>query len=289
MMIKNKTLGVSKLIFIGIFAFVFLFLIQSVAAICSLDANLINQDPYPALPGDYVEVVFQLSGVDDTDCKGAVFEIIPEYPFSLDETESAKRILDGPTYMGIYKKTWMILYKLRVDENAIEGKNEMEIRYNSGASDEETYFFEKFNISVENLIGDFEVYVKDYDKKTNELTFEILNTGEHDVEALTVDIPVQENIIIKGSHRNIIGSLDSNEETVFNFEATPKKGEINLKITYTDTINERRLINKAVFFEPEYFEGRADGEGYSLSFYLLIGLMVLIILVFVIKRIKKKR
>ena len=52
-------------IFILVIAIIFLS--SNVSAVCNLDASLINQDPYPAIPGDYVTIVFQLAGVENPD------------------------------------------------------------------------------------------------------------------------------------------------------------------------------------------------------------------------------
>ena len=66
-------------------AFAFLFVLSFVSAAgCDMAISLINQDPYPAIPGEYVKLVFELSGVGSPNCQGSVFEIAPEYPFSSD-------------------------------------------------------------------------------------------------------------------------------------------------------------------------------------------------------------
>ena len=79
---------------------------------------------------------------------------------------------------------------------------------------------------------DFEVYVGDHVIKDKSLVFEILNIGNQDIEALTVEIPKQENIVVKGANRNIVGDLDSNEYTTTDFEAIPAGGDINLILHY---------------------------------------------------------
>ena len=38
-----------------------------VSASCVLDTTLLNQDPYPAVPGDYVNLVFQVTGLQSID------------------------------------------------------------------------------------------------------------------------------------------------------------------------------------------------------------------------------
>ena len=48
------------------FGFAFAFILFSIsgvfAGVCDLDVSLINQDPYPAIQGDYVKLVFQVDG-----------------------------------------------------------------------------------------------------------------------------------------------------------------------------------------------------------------------------------
>ncbi len=277
-MVKRKLIN-----FVGILV-VFIFFLQFVSATCVLGVELVNQDPYPALPGEYVELVFQVSGVENPDCGGAVFELIPKYPFSLEEGEEAQRILQGSTYIQGYKKEWIVPYKLMVNSNALDGSKELEVRYNKGVSMGDTYFSKEFNISVEDVRTDFEVSVKDYDKENKEILFEILNIGEHNVEALTIEIPEQKNVILRKGPRMIIGSLDSNEEETFTFNAELKRGEINLTIIYTDQVNERRSINKSVFFEPSYFQATKKSGGSFWIYLILIG-----VIVFVIFWIRKKR
>ena len=126
-----------------------------------------------------------------------------------------------------------------------------------------------------------------YSSATRKITFEILNIADVDVEALTVEIPKQDNIEIKGANRNIVGDLDSNEYTNTEFEAIPESGEIKIRIFYTDSINERRVIDKTVLYEPEYFEDRlADQSTSKTSLYLVI--LVIVAASYWIYRKKKK-
>jgi len=259
------------------------------AEICDLDATLVNQDPYPAIPGDYVKLVFQLTGVDNSDCGTVTFKFLQEYPFSLDPGEPNIVKIESGFFLSNYKSFLMIPYKVRVDERALDGENEIEISYSS-SKHQDSSSIEKFNISVEGLDTEFEISIKDYKKSSNTLTFEILNIGEHDVEALVVEIPKQETIVIKGSNRNIVGSLDKNEDTTFNFEAIPKNGEIELKIIYNDEINVRRELMEKVLFDSSYFEGRIqDQKSTPFYVYLLITVVVIVGVWYVRKKIKDKK
>src|SRR3990172_7672633 len=96
---------------------------NAAATACSLNATLVNQDPYPAVPGDYVKIIFQLSGVDNPECEEISFELREQFPFSLDPDESNQVKITGGTYVRTYKSDFLIPYKIRVHEDAIDGEN----------------------------------------------------------------------------------------------------------------------------------------------------------------------
>lgn len=281
----------------GIGLFIFLFILLGAAgsvsaAPCNLGVSLLNQDPYPAIPGDYVKVVFQVSGIENPECGTVSFSIKENFPFTLDDGETNEVQIVGGKYVTNFRNYLMVPYKLRVDENALEGDNEIETRFTFQRTGQEGLLQTKrFTINVEDSRTDFEVSVKDYNSETNVITFEILNIGESDIEALTVDVPDQDNMAIKGSNRNIVGDLDSNEDTTFTFEAIPQDGDLQLMILYTDAIGVRRGLDKTVEYHSEYFTNRKgdEVEPRPLSFYLLIALIVLILLNWLRVRYKKKR
>jgi hypothetical protein len=274
-----------------LFIFVTFSFVNVNAARCTLSANLINQDPYPAVPGDYVEVVFQLNGVGNPECNGATFEVIEKYPFKLDDQANAKRILEGPTYSKDYKNSWVIPYDLRIDENALEASQPIEVVYSSRNTKDETKISEKFNISIEDSRADFEIFVKNYEVSTSILTLEIINIEEVDVEGLTLEIENQQNIKMKGSKVNIVGDLDSNEYTTAEFEAIPQNGEIDVKIRYTDQIGVRRSITKTIEYESEYFIDRNGDQNINIPSWVYIVAIILIagIAYWIYRRCKKKK
>ena len=264
-----------------------LFTLGFVAAeVCDLSVSLINQDPYPAIQGDYVKVVFQIDGLENTECGTVTFEIKEDYPISLDPSVENPITLNSGTYQRNYGSFYLAPYKLRIDENALDGENPIEIHYSTKTS---SNIIETFEINVEDTRADFEVHVKDYDYDTKELTFEILNIEKVDVEALTIEIPKQENIEIKGTNRIVVGDLDSNEYTTTDFEAVLPQEEIkiNINLFYTDAINVRRELQKVVEFDSSYFTERNKNR--ISQPYWLYALIILIIAFFVWRRIKKKK
>jgi len=264
---------------------VFSFIGLITAETCNLEISMINQDPYPAIPGDYVKVVFQIDGLENTNCGTVTFGVNENYPVYLDPTVENPIVINSGTYQKDYGSFYLAPYKLRVDENALDGENPIEVYYSTGA----TNIVKEFNLTVEDIRADFEVYVKDYDYTTNEITFEILNIEEVDIEALTIEIPKQDNVEVKGSNRVVVGDLDSNEYTTADFEAILPKGEtsIELNIIYTDSINVRREMQKMVDFDSSYFTDRtADQKSPPWLLYIII---IAVIGFFVWRRIKKKK
>jgi len=275
---------------LAVFTFLIIFssftLVASVP--CDLDVSLINQDPYPAIPGDYVKIVFQINGVENPDCGRIQFELLEQYPLIFDPDTDPLITIQSGTYQKDFSSFLIAPYKVRIDENSLDGDNPIEVQYKTGLS--QAILSKQFNVNVEDTRADFEIYVKEYDLVTKELIFEILNTAESDVEALTLEIPKQSNIVIKGPKTNIIGDLDSNDYTTASFEAVPLKGEITLKIFYTDSINIRRTLEKTVMFEPEYFEDRTNGKQKTSIWLMLFWILVIIFVIrYFYKRSKAKK
>jgi hypothetical protein len=268
---------------------VLMFSISFVAAaesVCDLDVTLLNQDPYPAVPGDYVKVVFQISGITSR-CDDITFNLLQDYPIGFDPGQSGFRVFRKVDYIKDFESNILVPYEVRVDEDAIDGTNPIEVRVQSRNSAALT---KTFDLEVENSLADFEVYVKNYDYATRELTIEVLNIADVDIEALTIEIPKQDGVEVKGSRRIVVGDLDSNEYTSADFEARPEDGEITLNLIYSDSINVRRTAEKTIEFDSSYFTNRASDQTSSgFGQYIFIGAVVLVVLWITIKKIRKAR
>jgi hypothetical protein len=259
--------------------------IVSAANPCAPGITIINQDPYPAIPGDYVKVVFQIDGLENPNCGIITFGVKENYPIHLDPSTLNPITINSGTYRKDFSSFYLAPYKIRLDENALDGENPLEVYYTAGTG---TLMVNKdFNITVQDTRANFEVYVKDYDFTTRILTFEILNTAKTNVKALTLEIPKQNGIEIKGANRVVVGDLDSNEYTTADFEAILPQGQtnINLSVLYTDSINARRTIQKTVSFDSSYFTN-VNTKSKIPWFWIIV--IILIIAFFVWRRIKKK-
>lgn len=265
--------------------FILMFSLTAVSAsrVCDLDIQMINQDPFPASPGDYVEIVFQVTGLVREGCGDISFELLPSYPIIFDPGQSSVQKFAELNYLKDYQSNLLIPYKVRIDNDALDGKNPIEVKV---INKKDSPILKTFDLEVADSRVDFEIYVKDYDYNTNEAVLEIINTGKYDIEAMVLEIPKQNNIQVKGSNRQVIGDLDSNDYTTAEFEAILSNGEFNILITYSDNINVRRIVEKQVIFDSEYFTNRKVDSASQITlssillgiFLLWVGLVVLLII-----------
>jgi hypothetical protein len=112
-----------------LFAFILLILPIVSAEYSKDSANLVviatSYEPYPAEPGEYLDLWLNLNNYGGQPIEELTFVLKPEYPFYLDGRESSER------YFGkiLPYQTVLVHYKIRVDENAVEGENALKYEY----------------------------------------------------------------------------------------------------------------------------------------------------------------
>jgi hypothetical protein len=274
----------------GVFAIFLILALSFISAeSCNLNVTLLNQDPYPAIPGESVKVVFQINGVSNPSCGNVNFRVKENFPFTVDPSSENPITITSGTYLPSYSSFYLAPYKIRINKDSLEGDIPIEVLFSSDGQQKVTQYKE-FNINVKDVKADFEVYVKDYNENTETFTLELLNIAESDVEALTIEIPKQDNVEIRGANRVVVGSLDSNEYTTADFEGILKEGDIKLNIFYTDSIHERRSLNKTISFDPLTFDGlNKNKTSQPIWFYIIILLVIAFVVWRIIKSRKKKK
>lgn len=275
---------------LGVMTF-FLFVLSTTTVLadgpCELNVSLLNQDPIPAVPGEELEVVFMMSGIDTRNCGTIEFEILEKFPFSVLEGYNSVYTVESGTYTNNFKTYKTIPVKFRVDKNAIDGENPLEVR-SRASKNLGGYLIETFDIDVEDVRADFEVFVSDYDYQSQEITFEVLNIGDNDVEAVTVQVLDSDGVSIIGSDRENIGDLSSNEDTSSEFTLGVTGEVIHLRISYSDAINVRRTIEKEVEFNGAYFESTKVVEENN-SWQWIVGLVVVVFILYLWRKRKAKK
>ena len=93
-----------------------------------IKVTLISQEPDPANPGDVIDLSFKIENTGSSPSGNLVFEVLPEYPFSLYKGSALQSVgsLQG---RQTGDEGAIVLYKIKVDENAVEGEEKIDIRY----------------------------------------------------------------------------------------------------------------------------------------------------------------
>ncbi len=266
--------------FLVFFTLVFLisFISADVSIGCSLDINLINQEPYPASPGEYVKVVFQVNGVENPDCQNVEFEVLPSYPFTLKEGQVSVKTLKSSTYVYEYKNDWMIPFTFLVNEAALSGDMELKVQYNfqKAGAISSSHIMETFVIPIEDSRTDFDAVVQDI--SGTDISIAIANVGKYTANSVIVKVPEQEGVKAIGTNGQMVGNLENGDYTIVSFSisqrptqggslqrtegektSSPEKTKLTIQIDYTDAIGERRTKEMEVEFDFESFMTMSEG------------------------------
>jgi len=200
----------------------------------------LRYEPYPVNPGEYFDMYIKVQqGVGFS--SDVTFELVPEFPFFLDSNEDPVR-----EYGKIYSEPIVLHYKVRVSDDAVEGTNELNLRYTTGARG---WIVKEFDIEVADAQTDFDLVVQE--STDSEVSIAIANTGKNTANSLIVRIPDQNDFRVSGTNGQMVGNLDSGDYSIVSFSLAPLQGGdgmLTVQMDYTDSIGERRTVLKDVQF-----------------------------------------
>lgn len=214
--------------------------------------SLLRYDPYPVAPGEYFDLWISGQYVGSPGGAGTSFKLVPQYPFSLDSNESAVQnfgMADSPSIL--------LHYKVKVDPNAVNGNNQIELDYNVG----NIIYSQYFDIDVENSQTTFDAVIQQISGST--VSIALANTGQYAANSVIVRIPQQTSFMTTDNiNGQMVGNLASGDYSVVSFSLAPKgtyqrsnstsaststrapiNNSLNFEIDYTDNIGERRIVN----------------------------------------------
>jgi hypothetical protein len=93
--------------------------------------NITRYYPFPAEPGRYADVWFDILNDGPTPVDNPTCEFLPTGPFTLEAGEPAQQTLRQLQS----RQGWLLRYRVRVDANAVEGESELKVRCRSALVD----------------------------------------------------------------------------------------------------------------------------------------------------------
>jgi hypothetical protein len=271
--------------------------------------RLLKYEPYPVSSGEYFDFWVSAQYIGSSGIYGSRFELIPEYPFSLDSNESSVQdfgIIDSPAIL--------VHYKIKVDKNAVEGTNHLKLNYNIG----DIIYTQTFNIEVENSQTNFDAVIQDI--SGSDVSIAIANVGKYAANAVIVKIPNQDSFTADISGQ-MVGNLAAGDYSVVGFSLSQKMSQmgnqqfsnksqtngfqfssmntssstLKFDIYYTDNIGVRRIANMELPLSLTSsnsslmtglmtggFPGRRSTSSWSVWYTVLIIIVVLGITFFIL-------
>lgn len=207
-----------------------------------IQISQLRYTPYPANPGEYVDVWIEAQIYGSSSPTNATFILEPKFPFSLDPNESAIQ-----SFGRVGFNTIVLHYKVRIDSNAVPGDNELDLAYSSDGTGN-VMLVTPLEIDVQNSQTDFSIVVQDSSSSGTSLG--IANTGENTANSLIMKVPEQPNFRTTGvTNSQILGNLNSGDYTLATFQleqTNPRNNTLEIELDYTDAIGVRRTVVKDV-------------------------------------------
>jgi hypothetical protein len=114
----------------ALFALILLTGVTTAQKSVQLEVNKVNMEPVPLKTSEYADVWLEVVNTGNTESSNAEINFTENYPFSVDPGEKRSWEL-GTIVPG---EEYMIHLQTRVDENAVQGENEMKFRFSTGGT-----------------------------------------------------------------------------------------------------------------------------------------------------------
>ena len=100
----------------------------------AIRVNMINQEPDPVDAGQYVTVKFRVENIGIDMAKNVVFQLMPDFPFSLDPGTNATKSVGSLVGVQDANNAVTLEYRIKVDQQALSGSTNLKLRYNIDSS-----------------------------------------------------------------------------------------------------------------------------------------------------------
>jgi len=214
-----------------------------------LTANLLNQNPDPAVPGKYVELRFNVFKTGNFNAENIQFQLNVDHPFYFDSADTPIRnlkLLKGQSGDDWY---YTLFYKVLVSDDALKGDYEIELKYTY--NDLNIWNVQKFTIRVDEkkepnfVFGNLITTPKKLLSGTDEakIDIELQNIGKGDSENVVLDVELPEGFksTYAYSNRVNLGTINASQSktaTIYldiNKDVVAKEHIAKVTINYIDS------------------------------------------------------
>ena len=247
-----------------------------------IQITMISQEPDPAEPGQTLDVRFKIENLGGGGTDNIIFEILPEYPFSLYRGSAVRNLGSMQAYQR-GEEGIIVHYELRVDEKAIEGENYLDIRYKFGDIGSTWQYIKEFIIRIRTedivlLIDEVESIPEIIPPgEKAKIKFKIKNLADSLVKDLKVKLDISSESLpfvpIRSTTEKKIYQLGSKNQTTLTFDimamadAESQAYKIPLEVSYYDEAGTKYekedIIGLIIGDKPDLYVGIDESELYG--------------------------
>ncbi len=249
-----------KILYLVIAALFVLNFVYALPSNPELKVSLINQEPDPVAPGQYVTLRFKIENFGNDALQDFYVKLIPKFPFVQDGADENEKFL-GTLWGGLSGNYGVVVsYKVRVSDNAVTGNMPITIAYKYAGSDVWTQM--DFNVHIRVVYN--QIFIESIKQKPSvvkpggdaTLSFKLKNYGDTTMRDITLMLGLQGagtplvpdselsekriRILKPGEERNISFHIKADpdaEAKLYKVGVTLKYYDIlNNKFTYSDVV-----------------------------------------------------
>jgi len=185
-----------------------------------LDVSLVSQEPDPVDPGEIIDVRFRIENTGFSELEEITFEIVEEYPFSVYSGDNQQTIMSLEALQEESSGV-ILLYEIKVDEEAVQGTNSIDVRYKIG--DGKWVVIEDFPIRIRtrDLVLSLESIKSTPESISPGKEFELSFTLKNNADSLIRDVTV--NLDVSGSSTPIAPSTSLAEKQIYQINSQTGK------------------------------------------------------------------
>lgn len=201
----------------------------------------LKYEPYPVEPGSYFTVWLRVDNIANEDADNVVVEISDLYPFKVDgeRTKSIGKLASRQSSVVYFER-------IRVDDNALEGDNDLEVRINMGGGYQNTYSIQKLKVRVQSVEPLLSISLSSSPAKIpqggiSNVSISVQNLDTSTLEDVNVKLVLPSSFIMIGStsekkiQRLAPGSArDIDYEVMALADSESKPYQISLEVSYSD-------------------------------------------------------
>jgi hypothetical protein len=246
----------------------------------------LKYEPYPAESGSYTNVWIKVENYGKGEAEDVEFILEPKFPFSLDSNEEAERFI-GSLDTG---EEVVLEYKVRVDEDAVEGINELDFKFTSDGNSWITHTFDILVKTHDTMLTTQDVIVTPEEVAPGELfdaSILLENLADSTLKDLRLELQLTQRDVLSTAvsyselpftpvdSTNVLMAkrLGPNEQKLFTYrlrvdpDTDPKVYRIPITLTYSDeigntTYEEEGIIAVVVSKKPDIMVNLDESDIY---------------------------